>query len=357
MAFTASVMNRLKVYIDTMFADPKLVNSHLNQPAMTARALLENQTAMADPILKGGKCVGVTAWFIDSSGTTEVSASTDCTTPGGTELSTDSKDYTTSVLGAAARTAKDNRCDNEIDFIQEMGAVTLAVISDLRRQLNEYALAELDAGAQTSIDNTGIPSTWDATGSAPEIIIPKSEATWDNLGYLHLMAELNNIGPFITISGAGSFWGEWWKSNYQRFNNNEVGIFQAFADQGFYFDARQMDQILGRSATFLVGVNNYIFWNTTFSPAVPTEFSVGSNGKKFVFTQPDPVLTYMDNGVRRPVMYEIEMEEACSARNSATNQLQKSYKVYGRIVGGLELAPVGPQSETGVLTFTTQSGI
>ncbi|MCU9931037.1 hypothetical protein OFL77_27270, partial [Escherichia coli] len=85
-----------------------------------------------------------------------------------------------------------------------------------------------------------------------------------------------------------SFWGKWWASKYQQFNNNENGIFRALQDQGFYFDARQMDQILGTPSTFIVGVNNYIFWNAHASTPTPTEISVGSNGKKFIFTVPDP---------------------------------------------------------------------
>jgi len=357
MAFTASVMNRLKVRLDSMFADPRLVNSHLIQPAMTARALLMNQTASADPILKGGKCVGVTAYFLDTSQTAEVAASTDCTTPGGSEASTDSKDFTTSQIANSAITAKDNRCDNEVTFVEEMSAVTMRVITDLRRQLNEYALAVLDAASSALIDTTGLPSTWDPTTSTPIVTLPASEATWENLGYFSLIAELNNVGPHITISGATSFWGEWWKSNYRQFNDNERGIFRAFQDQGFYFDARQMDQILGTPSTFVVGVNSYVFWNATTSTPTPTEVSVGANGKKFIFTLPDPELMYNDNGTLTPVVYEMEIEESCSARNSATGQLQKTYKVYGRLAGGLGTAPLGPNNESGIIQLNTIPGV
>lgn len=78
-------MNRVNVMLANMFANPSGVNSHLNQPAVMANALLQSQTATASPILEGGKCVGVKAYYIDSSAIGDVSTPTDCTTPGATQ--------------------------------------------------------------------------------------------------------------------------------------------------------------------------------------------------------------------------------------------------------------------------------
>lgn len=357
MAVTASTMQRVRVNLDRMLADPKVVNTHLIQPAMTARAILMNQTASTQQVLVDGHCVGIRAWFIDSSATAEVAVSTDCTTPSGNQVSTDSKDYDTDEIAAAAMNAITARCDNEMTAAEELAAVTLRVITDLRRQLNELVITTLDAAAMDLVDGTGLPATWDYAGAnAPLIDFPISDATWDNLGYLRLMANTNKIGPYITVSGASSFHNEWWKSGYQRFNDNERGIFQAFQDQGIYFDELQLDQILSRAATFLVGVNNVVFWNTSWSPSTPTEFSSGSNGTKFTFTQQDPELMYMRDGRLTPVVYEMEIEESCSARN-AIGALQKQIKVYGRLVGGFSTSPTGPNNETGIIELSAISGL
>jgi hypothetical protein len=352
MAFTASTMNRVKLRLATMFKTPLITNSNLIQPAVTARSLLMNQTATADPILKGGKCVGVTAWYIDSSSIGEVSTPTDCTTPSGNAVGTLGVDYTSAPLAESAGTARDNRCDNEINFAEEMASVINAAMASCRNQLNAYVINQLDAESGTNIF-TGIPSGWDYTTDDPNILVPQDDFTWENIGFFRLVADNNNFGLPAFISGSGHFYGKWWAANYQRFNDNERGVFQAFQDQRFYFDTRQLDQTIGEAATFAVDMNSVVFWNTTFSTPTPTEYSVGSNGKKWVWTEADPEMVYNNNGTLSPVMYEVEVEESCVARNSGTTQLQKSYKVYVRIIGGFEVAPPGPNGETGVLQFRT----
>jgi hypothetical protein len=347
-------MNRVNVMLSNMFANPSGVNSHLNQPAVMANALLQNQTATAAPILEGGKCVGVKAYYIDSSSIGDVSTPTDCTTPGGNQVGTLSVNYDSAVIADAAGNALDSRCDNEVDFIQESASVITALMANLRKQFNAVVINATDAASMVNI-STALPDTWNANNAIIEV--PKNEMTWDNLGYLKLTADLNNLSNPIWISGAGNFWGEWWKSNYQRLNNNEAGIFAAFADQNFYFDSRQLDQTIGSAATFAVDQNSYIFWNTVKHTAVPTEYSVGSNGKKWVWTIADPLLTYRVGNSIVPVQYEIEVEESCDSRDTLSF-LVKKYKYYARIIGGFKFAPVGAvNSETGVLQFNSVAGI
>jgi hypothetical protein len=90
---------------------------------------------------------------------------------------------------------------------------------------------------------------------------------------------------------------------------------------------------------------------------VPTEYSVGSNGKKWVWTIADPLLTYRVGNSIVPVQYEIEVEESCDSRDTLSF-LVKKYKYYARIIGGFKFAPVGAvNSETGVLQFNSVAGI
>lgn len=354
MAFTASTMNRVNVNLARMFTNP-LTNSDNNVPAMTAKAILNNQTAMADPVLEGGICVGVKAYYISTVNIGTVSAPSDCTTPGGNQADTLSKNYTSAPYAHSAGSAIDSRCDNEVSFIEESTRVLAKLIANTRKQLNVKIIQTLDTNSGVNIF-TEANEIFDLTASSPRIEVPSTAMTWDNLGYFNVLAENNNFTAPIMISGASNFWGEWWKSNYQRFNNNEAGIYQAFADQNFYFDTRDLDQTVGRKTTFAVDRNSYIFWNTTFSTPTPTEFSFGSNGKKWVWTIADPELTYSKNGTQVPVLYELEVEEACSSRNTLS-QLVKTYKYYVRCVGGFEMAPVGAFSETGVLQFTGVAGV
>jgi hypothetical protein len=353
MAITASTMKALVVHINEMFANPQLYQSDQIQPAMTARALFGRQTAQVHERLVNGACVGVEAWYVDTTDVGEVSAPSGCTTPGGNTVSTAKVDYQSGVLARAAGNVDSNYCANELTFVRASGDVLRKIMSDLRAQLNVEAINLLDANSGANIYDL-LPDTWTENGVTIEV--PKTEMNWENLGYMQLVAENNNFPGAFFVSGGSNFWGEWWKSNYRQFNDNERGIFRAFQDMGFYFDSRQLDQTLGTASTFAVSPNAYAFWNSTKYGQVPMEVSVGSNGKKFVYSMPDPELMWMRNGVATPVMYEIEMEMACSSRD-ALDYLVTNVKYYGRVVGGLEMAPAGANGETGVIQFVGVSGI
>lgn len=353
MSFSASVMNRVNVNIANMFASGDFSKTDQIAPAVTANALLGMNTARVADRLVDGKCVGVKVWYTDTTDVGEVAAPSDCTTPGGNQISTASVDYDTAVLANAAGTALDGRCNNEIDFVTESTQVIAKCISSIRTQFNEYVINALDAAAQTNLSSY-LPERWTTDGAI--IQVPKTDLKWDNLGYLRQIASLNNFTRPIWISGAQNFWGEWWKSNYMRFDANGPSVFQAFQDQRFYFDERQLDQVIGAPTTLCVDQLGYAFWNMSSSPATPTEKSFGSNGKKWVWSIPDTQLQYSNNGRLTPVRYEVEIEESCSGRD-ANSMLIMSYKYYVRLIGGFKMAPPGPNGETGTLQFNAISGI
>lgn len=344
MAFTASVMPRLNVRLSEMFLSPNTAITEYNEPAMSARAVLMNQTARADERLTGNKCVGINAWFYRTSAITTVSAPSDCTTPGGNQGDTIGQNYDTEVLANAAGTVLDNRCNNELEFVEESALAIRRIIAVLRKTLNSTIITRLAAAAQVNLD-TGIPASWDDTSESPKILVPGTDMVWENLGEFEAVVANNLFGDHLWLSGR-NFYNDFWKAQYTRFNDSGKAEFQAYQDHKFYFDLRNMDAVLGEKDTLAIDQNSYIFWNTTFSTATWTQ--IGED--KWVAVIPDPELSYMKNGRLTPVLYEFEMEKLCSGRNSNT-QLQWSYKYYGRLVGGFKQAPTGPNSEKGVLLF------
>lgn len=342
--FSASTLLRLNVKLGDMFKTPNTAITEFNVPANSAKALLENQTAMAEERLVGNKCVGVKAWFIRASEIDEVSASTDCTTPGGNQAETASKNYDSEILVHAAGTAKDSRCDNEIDFLDESSTVLARLIAVCRKGLNTDVITRHSAAAQANL-YTGIPATWDDTTETPVIIVPAADFSWDNLGNFVVTAQNNEFGNFLMLSGS-NFFNNAFNANYLKLNDDGRAPSAAFMDQSIYFDTKYLDQTLGRKSTMIIDINSYIFWNTTFSTPVPTQISE----TKWVWTIPDPELLYRRNGQLVPVMYEVEMDKSCTARN-ALGQLQFTYKYYMRLIGGYATAPLGPNSESGTLEF------
>jgi hypothetical protein len=342
--FSGSTLLRLNVKLEEMFAMPNTSMTEYNEPAMSARALLASQRANADDRLIGEDCVGVRAWFQRTSAIGEVSASTDCTTPGGNESETVGTNYDSEILGHFAGTAKDSRCNNELSFIDESANVIRRLIAAQRKKLNTTIISRLAAGAQENID-ANIDATWDATTDAPAILVPSADFTWDSLGEFLAVAANNKFEETLMLSGR-NFYNDWWKANFERLNADGPAGFAAYQASGIFFDLRDLDTALGYKGTFAIDRNSYIFWNTMYSTPTPTQISE----TKWVWTVADPELSYVKNGVLTPVMYEIEMDKTCSARTTL-GKLQFTYKFYLRLIGGFKLAPTGPNDETGVLLF------
>lgn len=342
--FSASTLLRANVRLATMFKSPNTAITEYNEPAMTARALLTNQTASVDPVLEGSKCVGVKAWFIRTSAIGEVSAPADCTTPGGNEAETVGQNYDSEVIFHGAGTAKDERCNNEVEFVEESAAIMRRLIAAARKKLNTLSIQRLAANAQVNLD-PNLDQNWDPTTESPRILVPQADFTWDNLGEFEAVVANNKFGEHFYVSGR-NFYHDWWKGNYERLNDDGKAAFAAYADQNFFFDLRDMDTVVGNRSTFAVDRNSYVFWNQHSSPSTPTL----KDDDTWVWVVPDPELSYVKNGRLVPLMYEIEMKKTCVGRTTLYYR-QLSYKFYLRLIGGLRTAPVGPANEKGVLQF------
>jgi hypothetical protein len=353
MAFTASALLRLNVALSSMFGqDVTTTKAPIDFPAVSARAVLNNQNARVDERLEGNKCVGIKAWYIDYTVGSDVAAATNCTTPGGNVLATLSKNYDSTVLAQHAETMDAPRCDNELTKAEEYMAAIKICMAKIRKDLNVITINKLNsnAGANVFTPLPNLGTAWDGTTNTPRINVPSADFKWDNIGWFKQVAEGNSLGDHIFLSGATNFYGEAWKSQYMKFDANGPSTYQAYQDHRFYFDSRALDQTLTGANTFVFNPANFIFWNNVHSPAVPTEFSVGTNGKKFIFTMEDPELNYVRNGKLVPVVYHVELEESCSSRTTL-GELVKSYKLYMYLVGGLEAAPAAPGGQTGALKF------
>lgn len=337
-------MNRLNVRLNEMFPQPNMAFADLNTPVMAAEGLLTNQRARADARLEGDKCIGVKAYFLRTSNIGTVALSTDCTTPAGNPALTVSKNFDTAEIAAAAGNATDARCDNEVNFLEESTAVLAACVSRCRTALDQLLITRTAANAQVNLD-PGLPVTWDDTTASPRILVPKADFTWDNLGEFEAVINNNKFGDFLLLTGR-NFYNDFWKSNFQRLNDNERAAFAAYSTFKIYFDIRNMDTTLARRSTLAVDRNSYLFWNTVFSSSTPEEV----DADRWVWYIADPYLKYSKNGVLVPVLYEVEVTKTCVDR-TAIGQLQFQWNYYVRVVGGYEFIPPGANGEKGVLEF------
>jgi hypothetical protein len=351
MAFSASVINRVIVESNRMFATPNATDAGTQEPAIAANFLLRNQRARVDEVLTNGQCVGVKAWYFRTIGIESVESPTTCTTPTGNPAATLSVNYDTGAIAHAAGYVTDARCDHDMDFFaRESAAVIARLLAVVRRDSNEYIINALAASAQANVSDF-LPDTWDDTTNTPRIDVPDEDFTWENLWAFHAVAANNFLGPDHLMLSGTNFFGDAELQKYLRLNDDGRAGAAAYGDLNMAFDIRQMDGVLGRRSTFSIDRNAYVFWNTTWSSAAPT-FNWAAGNEKWTWTVADPMLMYWRNGSLVPVMYEVEMTKTCVDRIDATTQLQYRYDYYVRLVGGFETVPAGNAAETGILEFT-----
>lgn len=348
-SFAASEMNVAQVKLEAMFADPNTARTEMQRgEAAASRALLMRQTATSTPILTGDKCVGADVWFYRpgaADATSQVDGLSGCAVPTAVEGETVKVTLETSVLAASSVKLKDNRCDNLINFQEEFMWAQRHVLSENRHKLNTAVIIPgLTAAAQDNLD-TMISSTWDDT--LARIIVPTADFSYKNLNEFRIVAKNNGFSDFFFLSGR-LFNDDHWMSMLNRLNETERNQALAWADREIYFDERDLDVTMTKKTAFAVDVNSYIFWNTYRSSSAVT--LVDTENQRYQWAITDPFLTWNDGGRQKPVVHEMEMVKTCTGRD-AQGFAQYTYTMWGRILGGFEFVPEGPNAETGVLEF------
>lgn len=353
-SFTASVILEAQHRLDEMYASPNTAQPELLAgEAAAARALLPRQTAQTLERTTGGYTVGAEVWFFRPGATDLDSgdwpADNDCDVPAGTEGETVKADIATSILAYATGKTRTNRSNNLITAEEEMAGTMAHICARLRRQLNrDVIISGLEAVAQTNID-TNINSAWDYTTNDPRIVVPEADFKWENLNEFRIVAKNNNFGDFFFLAGR-LFNDNAWLAFLNRMNEGERQAYLAWGQREIVFDERDLDSVLTRKSALAIDVNSYAFWNMYRSGATP-EVVEGTNYEIWKWALPDPTgLVWNNNGRLTPVVYEFEMQVACTGRD-AFDFHQASRTMAGRLIGGFETVPEGPSGETGTLLF------
>lgn len=343
--FSASNLLRAQVRLSEIFRDPNSSDTQFDQPYVVGNTLTTNQTATMSEIMENGNCVGIKAYYMRGN-TSEPSAPSDCVTPSGPQAESLSQNYDNTVLVRRAASIQDNRCNNEFEFEEEMARQMRLLIIEMRARFSVLATTRLASWTQVNLD-PGIPTWMDDTTESPRILMPDSRANWTSVGEMEATASNNRLGEKFFISGRRGFFQDRWEADFRARNDNERSNLAAYQSAGgWYQDIRNIDATLGYPAVFAVARNNYVFWNTHRS--TPTPVMVSDN--KWVYTVPDPEWKYVKNGRLVPVVYEFEAAKLCVERGDL-DYLRFQWNLYGRLQGGLERAPTGPNGEKAALQW------
>lgn len=352
--FTASAASRAVIRLNEMFNTPNHTQVEALEPAMSARALLTRHKARTSRVLTGGQCTGVKAYY-QRGAHNPVSAPTDCTTPAGVFHQTASQNYDNEMLAGDSQKARTNRCENELQFADELAYAMRVGIASCRKQLNNLIIARVLAQAQDNF--SALPDGWTGTSGTGKIVVPKADFKWDNLGEFEFVANNNLLGGSYFALTGHNFYSEFKLATAYGNSPEGKARMMMFGDLPMFWDARYLDSEVGAKSTFFIEDSSFAFWNYFSGTSTPTEVAVGSTGKKLRFFYPDPDLMYMDGGVMRPVTYQVEVQEACGERNDNL-ELQIDHTVFVHLVGGFKFSPNGVDSEgnvtKGVLQFEAQ---
>lgn len=346
--FGASAIVRANRKLTDLIAGPNTAMTEYIEPAESAKFILGNNLARAEERFEGKKCVGIKAWFLRTSTTTNVTAPTTCTTPSGNQAETVSANWDLERLVHAGATILDHRCDNEVDFTDEMAMQMKRMMALMRKGINGIVINRLAAAAQANLDE-GIPTTWDDTTETPKVLVPIAELDdWGTLAEMEAMAANNNFSQSLILSGR-NFYKDNWKAQFERLNADGKAGFSAYAAQNLRFDLRDLDKTLGYRGTLIVDRNSYVFYNSPVYGAAPVE--MGDN--KFVWNVTDPEFSYLREGRLVPITYEVEMQKTCSGRDTL-GRLIYTYNVYMQLVGTFRTIPTGPNGEKGTLVVKAE---
>lgn len=356
MAFTASQIQEAQYALNLWLADPNTARTEWQRgEALSARALLPRQTAQTLPRFQGENfvCIGAEVWFYRPGAAAlaegDWPATNDCEVAAGTVGETLKKDLTTGIIAYSTGRVLDHRCDNLLSFTEEYQRQVAQIMAENRRQINNNViLAGLDAATQANID-TLIPSTWDDTTDTPLIVAPAADFTYENLNAFRRVAIRNGFGDYFFLSGE-LFNDNVWMAGLNRMNETFRNQALAWAQNDIFFDIRDLDQYMAQRTAFIIDRNSYAFWNQWHSPTVAT--LIDTANQTFVWSQPDPILTWMKDGREVPVVHEFEMSKTCVARDAVGGYRQFQYDISARIIGAFAFAPLGPNDESGVLQFS-----
>lgn len=369
-SLTSSALNNVQERLYDLFGpDTPYRSQQFTYPADTASALFKENTVRTSPVLVDGQCIGVDAKFLNwgSSGAAYTGApsgdSLSCDLDGGDDAAAGTKTYVDNLLVRANYNVEDNLCGNLFNDAPgnpdgrakaaTMIAEGLALaMRNIREGLNTTAVTFLNATRSPVNIDTNLPSyiTFDNANDYFEA----ADTYYQDPRFLtdiNFTAQNNNINSFFLITGRNNFANAFTDSRYLRLNDNQRNYVQ-FDDFSMYVDPRAIDSALSSSNTFVVGRGSYLAWNRTWSTPLP--FQIDED--KWEFSVRDPFLMIMENGIMRPVTYEVVYQKTCVGRDSNTRHYFK-HEFEVKFLGGIDEAPPAPNTHTNIMRWTAIASV
>jgi hypothetical protein len=365
--FTASASLRIQEKLFEAFQDPTPATSEFSTPVKTAEVMLSKNTARVNEVLVNGRCEGYKIMWLKS-GVDSIDYSGDgsalslnCDVADGQELESDDKTYDDNLRIVSTVRVDDDLCANDYAFTELSAQALQKAMNDIRKSLCVNLVNFTDANAQANLDGAVADvdlgnGAWAVNADTITIEVPKGDfRNPDTLAEIDAIVQNNNIyGNYFLLNGRTNFYNAKFNADYKGLNDQERSIPATFGDFEMYHDVRYLDQTLGGANTFAINPNAYVIWNRTYSQLEAV--MVDTAKQIWEFYVEDPMLMIMENGVMRPVRYEVAYQKVCTGRDTNTRHTNKhNWEV--KYLGGRATAPQGVAGDTGVVKFKAVSAI
>lgn len=363
--FSPSVSLAIQELLEQRFKSGVMANAEFNTPVVSANAWTMQQTAEINPQMQGSTCIGYNVLWQKSGRTSPaysglISGDTlNCTIPG-TQLESDKKTY------KADKHIRDNAgvntsdCDNDIKANMRRAKAIEKSINLIRVGFNAAVIALLDSEKQDNKDTgvTGINrgnGAWVVNADGKTIELPTADLQDEKaLAFVDAVAQNNDIYNYFMLHGRSNWFDAASNARFTARNDNERSIAATFADKTHYWDIRALDQQLtGDNHSFVINRDSILFINKVVYQNMEAEMISAKDGH-WAFQIQDPAgWMWSDNGVLKPVVYNVVMQKGCSGFDAnGQPTYDENYQI--QLLHELATGPQGFNGETGIMKFTNQ---
>jgi hypothetical protein len=339
--------------IENVFAMSKRHKTNQLQAPVTAVGLLENQTAIVDPIFKGGRCTGFSvAYQISDQETigdgvgTEPTAT--CTVTPNQTFSGLKADYDITRWFRRDLSVLGKDCDSAIKFQERLATAMVEKMHEIALEINQHAISQILANIQTPT-NTGSFGT--INGSVVEYnkadLLDRLKfelilSDWMQLGMQELLP-----GNMICLSGSNMFVTSNIAQNMTANDDTRSWLLNSRLFP-IYNDLWGFGPALANiiDTSFLVDPNCYVFFtrnqysetvrnagdaNNTKLFSMPLRY-VGGNGQL-------QTMMFNSGGVMTPVMVDCMLQYGCNSTAKVDGFPTYDYNLTMSVAGSFEFAP------------------
>lgn len=296
-----------------------------------------------------------------------------CTISAGDYPVTLETSYTPNLFATKTQSVNDNICgqffanpsaDGDVRAARLVADQIVLGMRSLRNELDKEISRRLNTNRQTAnYASSLLPyMVWDDTNDVWDLPYNLFQ-TPDTFTGIQAMMANNGIGEYFMLGGINTFYNAFENSVYRQLNDNERFLAR-FGQQRIAFDIFNMDAVLNtadntgsetKGYMFAIADGSYAMVN--FSDYMTTPERIEQHEKPtWRFSVADPFLRINENGVLRPVMYDVHYQTACNSSDSKghytfLHHFQMQFK------GFLGMAPTDTAGRTGIMKFTTTPGV